>query len=140
MVVTLQAFNGTRCPVAREKCLYNERGHGKAFETCVSVSIVHRTVHHTHTDTFFSCHQRRQHMVCVHWSPQCSDLTLVHWKKLFYFHVHFVSSFLIIEYLYVSLKFFFFLIAPENRTFCVAVVLKENTRFVIWKNGIWCQI
>lgn len=37
-------------------------------------------------------------------------------------------------------KILFFLIAPENRTFCVAVVLKENTRFVLWKNRIWCQI
>lgn len=98
MVVTLQALNGTRCPVAREKCLYIERGHGKAFETCVSVSIVHRTVHHTHTHRhiLFMSSKEAAHGVCTlvtsMFRPDLGTLE----KNFFHFHVHFVPSFLII--------------------------------------------
>lgn len=86
MVVTLQALNGTTCPVASEIGLYNETGHGKAFETCICLycSQNYRTQTHSfcvldggsvwrvHTALFFSL-------------ASVPDLTLVHWKQHFIF-------------------------------------------------------
>lgn len=83
MVVTLQALNRTKCSVAREKCPYNETGHGKAFETCIYLYCSQNN-HHTQTHSLCvldGSSTWRVHTVLLFSLASIPDLTLVHWKQ-----------------------------------------------------------